>query len=166
MVTKPYISRMGFEKLSHKIQRLKHQAYNITLLLKENRENENGDESDNVEMIRLMSEREAISEKYAALEGFCATCNVVDISSLPEERDVVKFGTTIKLLDIHTETFYTYTILGDREAEPRDSVISYLSPIGMALMNESVGSIVSIDTPLGERELEVLEVFRHSPMSE
>jgi transcription elongation factor GreA len=161
MVNKPYISLQGFEKLTLQIKSLKQQADDLTRQMKENRENETGDESENVEMIRLMGEREAISEKYAELEEFCASCNVVDIEKLPEETKIVRFATTVKLLDINTDKHYTYTIMGDKEASPRDNIISYLSPIGKALMNEHVENIVSIETPSGERELEILSISRH-----
>ncbi|EGR2229474.1 hypothetical protein DZF79_14710 [Vibrio parahaemolyticus] len=161
MGNKPYISLNGYNKITEDIRLLREQADQVVQQIKENRETETGDESENVEMIRLMAERESISEKFHELETFLSSCQVVDIESLPDEREVVRFGTTVKLLDLDTEKKFTYQILGDRESSVRDNIISYLSPLGRALMNERIGNIISFDTPSGERELEILELSRH-----
>lgn len=161
MGNKPYISLNGYKKITEDIRLLREQADQVVQQIKENRETETGDESENVEMIRLMAERESISEKFHNLEIFLSSCQVVDIESLPDEREVVRFGTKVKLLDLHTKKKFTYLILGDRESSVRDNIISYLSPLGKALMNERIGNIISFDTPSGERELEILEISRH-----
>lgn len=161
MGKKPYISLNGYNKITEDIRLLREQADQVVQQIKENRETETGDESENVEMIRLMAERESISEKFHNLETFLSSCQVVDIESLPDEREVVRFGTKVKLLDLDTEKKFTYQILGERESSVRDNIISYLSPLGKALMNERIGNIISFDTPSGERELEILEISRH-----
>lgn len=161
MVTKPYISLEGYHKLKLEIASLREKAADLVQRIKENRENETGDESDNVEMINLMSERESISEKFAELEQFLASCNVIDLENLPDETKVVRFGTTVTLLDLDTEKKFTYKILGERESSLKDNIISYTSPLGKALMNEAVGNTISFDAPKGERELEILSVKRH-----
>ncbi|MCM0149196.1 GreA/GreB family elongation factor [Photobacterium galatheae] len=161
MVNKPYISLGGFNKITEEIRILRGKADEVVQQIKDNRETETGDESENVEMIRLMAERESISEKFCELEAFLSSCQVVDIAALPEESEVVRFGTKVRLLELDTEKQFTYTILGERESSVRDHIISHLSPLGRALMNEYVGNIVSFDTPNGERELEILEISRH-----
>lgn len=161
MVTKPYISLEGYHKLKLEISSLREIAADLVQRIKENRENETGDESDNVEMINLMSERESISEKFVDLEQFLASCNVIDLDNLPDETKVVRFGTTVTLLDLDTDKKFTYKILGERESSLKDNIISYTSPLGKALMNEAVGNVVSFDAPKGERELEILSVKRH-----
>ena len=162
MVTKFYISLDGFNKLNAEAKTLRDKIDAIVIQIKENKETETGDEFENVEFIQLMAERELVSEKYAELQSFLLSCNTVDIASLPDETNVVKFGTQVKLLDLHTNKKFTYKILGERESNLKDNIISYLSPLGRALMNEQIGNIVSFDAPKGERELEILSISRHN----
>ena len=161
MTTKFYISLDGFNKLNAEAKSLRDKIDSIVIQIKENKTRETGDEAENVEFIQLMAERELVSEKYAELQNFLIACNTVDVSNLPEENQTVKFGTEVKLLDLHSNKKFTYKILGERESNLKDNIISYLSPIGRALMNEKLGNIVSFDAPKGERELEILSISRH-----
>ena len=52
----------------------------------------------------------------------------------------------------------TYIIVGIDEAEPSRNRISWVSPMARALMKARVGDVVNLMTPVGKRELEILEV--------
>jgi transcription elongation GreA/GreB family factor len=73
----------------------------------------------------------------------------------PESNDVVAFG--------HRVTFerdggrrQTFRIVGEDEADPRSGSISYSSPAARALMGKAVGDAV----PLGDQEIEIVEIDR------
>ena len=52
----------------------------------------------------------------------------------------------------------TFTIVGSREADPANGRISYLSPIGAALMGRRAGEDAEVATPSGRRAYRVIEV--------
>lgn len=55
---------------------------------------------------------------------------------------------------VHT----TYIIVGEHEANPVESKISYKSPIGSSLMGKTKGSKIVIDTPSGKTECTIISV--------
>jgi len=52
----------------------------------------------------------------------------------------------------------TYNIVGENEANPLESKISYKSPIGDSLMGKKKGSKVTIDTPAGKTECKIIDI--------
>jgi transcription elongation factor GreA len=53
----------------------------------------------------------------------------------------------LKISDVNKK----YLIVGDHEADPMEGKISFMSPIGKALLNKKVGEIINIDTPSGAK---------------
>lgn len=53
----------------------------------------------------------------------------------------------------------TYTLVGPHEADILRGRISYLSPLGAALLNHVVNDIVQIQTEQGEKEYTILKVI-------
>jgi transcription elongation factor GreA len=52
----------------------------------------------------------------------------------------------------------TYRLVGAKEANPRQGLISHLSPIGKALLGKAVGEEAVVDTPGGQVTLKILEI--------
>lgn len=57
----------------------------------------------------------------------------------------VSFGTTTELLDKTSGNIVSYTILGPWESDPKNNIISYMSPFGNALLNAKEGQEVKFD---------------------
>ena len=74
-----------------------------------------------------------------------------------EERDVVKFGATVHVLEISGERSH-YKLVGVDEADPERGWISWTSPMARALLNARRGERVTFSTPSGRAELEIVEV--------
>jgi transcription elongation factor GreA len=55
-------------------------------------------------------------------------------------------------------TSHTYTIVGSEEANIHEHKLSYLSPLGEALMGKAKGDTFSFDTPVGKQTYKVLKV--------
>ena len=51
-----------------------------------------------------------------------------------------------------------YTIVSFNEADPLAGKISNESPIGTAFLNKKIGDIVSVETPSGKMEYEILKI--------
>ena len=51
---------------------------------------------------------------------------------------------------------HVFTIVGEDEADPERGLISWVSPLGRALLNRRVGDAVRWQRPVGDLELEIL----------
>jgi len=60
-------------------------------------------------------------------------------------NDVVGPGTVVKVTDLSTNQVETFTILGAWDSDPEHGVISYLTPVAMALVNRKVGDEVEFE---------------------
>lgn len=61
-------------------------------------------------------------------------------------KNKVSLGDTVTLKG---ETTLKYTLSSEDQANPLEGKISYLSPIGMAIMDKKIKSSISIETPKG-----------------
>ncbi|WP_052446028.1 transcription elongation factor GreB [Geoalkalibacter ferrihydriticus] len=68
----------------------------------------------------------------------------------------VLFGATVTVDEDGEEK--AYSIVGVDETAPGRGVISWVSPLGKALLGKRVGDVVTFMTPKGERELELVKV--------
>lgn len=68
----------------------------------------------------------------------------------------VQVGTTTKI-ELNSEQMKV-TILGDRDAETLESVISSDSPLAKALLGHKTGSTVTVETPSGTRRAKILSI--------
>ena len=62
------------------------------------------------------------------------------------KTDLVGPGTVVKVTDAVSKQSETFTILGAWDSDPDHGVISYLTPIAMALLNHKVGDEVEVES--------------------
>jgi transcription elongation GreA/GreB family factor len=61
------------------------------------------------------------------------------------KTDVVAPGTIVQVTDLQTQQAERFTILGAWDSDPDQGVISYLTPVAMALVNHKVGDEVDVE---------------------
>jgi transcription elongation GreA/GreB family factor len=61
------------------------------------------------------------------------------------KTDVVGPGTVVEVTDVVTNAADRFTILGAWDSDPDKGVISYLTPVAMALVNRKVGDEVEFE---------------------
>ena len=61
------------------------------------------------------------------------------------KTDAVNIGTVVEATDSATNQRETFTILGAWDSDPDKGIISYLTPIGQALLNRKVGDEVEFE---------------------
>lgn len=69
----------------------------------------------------------------------------------------VLFGATVTVEDVVGEES-TYSIVGIDEYNGKKGLVSWQSPMGKALMRRQVGEVVTVKTPSGTRELEIVAI--------
>jgi transcription elongation factor GreB len=116
----------------------------------------NGDRSENGDYIYGKKRLREIDRRLRYLGKRLENAEVVDPAAR-EETDQVFFGATVTVLDdLGAEA--TYTIVGIDEAELSKNRISWVSPMARTLLKAREGDTVTLMTPAGKRELEILEV--------
>lgn len=75
-----------------------------------------------------------------------------------ENTGKVIFGTTVTILNVDTDEETTYRIVGDDEADIKKNRISVNSPIARGLIGKEIDDMVTIQTPAGSVEVEIIEV--------
>jgi transcription elongation factor GreB len=96
--------------------------------------------------------RRALDEELRWLEQRLATFVVTPPHPAPER---VSFGTVVTL---EGDTTRTVRIVGVDESDPAQGSVSWVSPLGRALLGSSPGDTVVVPTPRGDEEWEVVSV--------
>ncbi len=121
----------------------------------------NGDRSENGDYLYGKKRLREIDRRMRFLTKRLDIAEVVDASQQPN-RDQVFFGATVVYADQHGEET-TVTIVGVDEAEPLAGRISWISPVARALIKAREGDTVTLRTPGGIQELDILEVRYPDP---
>lgn len=111
-----------------------------------------GDLSENAEYTEAKESQAFNDGRIGEIQNILKNATVVDGGS----DNKVNLGSrvTVKVNGGKKE----YTIVSFTEAEPLDGKISNESPLGMALMNRKKGDKVSVNTPRGEMNYEILSI--------
>ena len=118
---------------------------------------EHGDLKENAEYHAAREEQGFIEGRVKDIEGKLGNAQVIDVTKVKTTGKVV-FGSTIELNDVDADQNVTYKIVGDDEADFEAGMISYNSPVARALIGKSEGDDVSVETPGGTKEYEIMSV--------
>ena len=121
----------------------------------------NGDRSENGDYLYGKKRLREIDRRIRFLTRRLDAAEVVDRAGA-DAPDQVFFGATVTYLR-NGEQEETVTIVGVDEVDPLRGRISWISPVARALVKTREGDAVTLRTPGGVDELEVLEV-RYEPI--
>ena len=116
-----------------------------------------GDLKENAEYHAAKELQGLVEAKIAEMENALANAQVIDVKEIPETGRVV-FGATVKIYDINNDNEITYKIVGNLESDPEQGNISIDTPIAKGLVGKFVDDEVSIKTPSGNLNFEIIEV--------
>ncbi len=116
----------------------------------------NGDRSENGDYIYGKKRLREIDRRIRFLTKRLDNSLVVD-PLLREATDQVFFGATVTIADEQGQE-QTYTIVGVDETDISRGHISWISPLARALIKAREGDTVRFQSPMGQREIEIVEV--------
>jgi len=123
--------------------------------LRISREEGPGDAGDNTQYLETQRELALLEARIAQIERTLAQAEIVETQHTP--GGTVRLGSCVVVRDDEGEED-TYHLVGSAEANPRQGLISYESPVGRALMERRAGETVSVETPAGVRKLTIVSV--------
>ncbi len=107
-----------------------------------------GDLKENAEYHAAKERQGFIEGRIKDLEGKLSHSQVIDVTKLDNEGNVV-FGATVTIINVETDETISYRIVGDDEADIKTGMISVSSPIARALIGKHQGDEVEVKTPSG-----------------
>lgn len=118
---------------------------------------EHGDLKENAEYHAAREQQGFCEGRIQEIEGKLGNAQIIDVTKLPNNGKVI-FGATVTLLNTNTDDEVTYRIVGDDEADIKAGLISVNSPIARGLVGKEVDDSVTIQTPGGNVEFDIIDV--------
>ena len=116
-----------------------------------------GDLKENAEYHAAKEQQGLIEGRVVAINDLIARANVIDVTKIENNGKVI-FGSTVRVKDLETDKKISYRLVGQDEADIKKNFVFFRSPIGKALVGKDTGEMVTVNTPSGERNFEILDV--------
>jgi len=144
------ITDEGKKELEAELEELKSRRGDIADKIAEARDF--GDLSENAEYDSAREEQGLVESRIAEIEDILLNAELIKAS----KGSKVGLGSKVELKT--GKKTVTYTVVGPVEADPLEGKISNESPIGVALMGKKVGDKVTITTPKGDINYEIVKI--------
>ncbi|WP_419875825.1 transcription elongation factor GreA [Candidatus Pristimantibacillus sp. PTI5] len=115
-----------------------------------------GDLKENSEYHSAKNDQSFMETRIIILTNMLKKARVIEADT--QDLSKVNIGLTVILNDIEFSEKITYKIVGTEEADVAENKISYESPLGKELLGKSIGSIISVNAPMGVIKYELLEI--------
>ena len=149
------VTKVGYDMLNDELHDLKSvQRPNVIQAIAEAREH--GDLSENAEYHAAREQQSFIEGRIQELEAVTGRAQVIDPTTL--SGDTVKFGATVTIVDEETDKEEAYQIVGDYESDMERGKLSISAPVARALIGKAEGDSVTVKTPKGTRDYEILKI--------
>ena len=155
-MNKEPITINGLNKLKAELENLKNvQRPKIVEAIAEARSH--GDLKENAEYHAAKEQQALIESRVIAINDLIARANVIDVTKIENDGKVI-FGSTVHVIDLESNQEIAYRLVGQDEADIKKNLIFFRSPIGKALIGKSKNEMITVVTPSGERNFEIINI--------
>src|SRR5690348_3994405 len=161
--TKNYVTPRGFQRLQDELRKLV-RVERPKVVETVSWAAGNGDRSENGDYIYGKRRLREIDRRIRFLTKRMDSAFVVD-PSVHHGNDQVFFGATVTYVN-KTGEEHTVTIVGVDELDPLKGKISWVSPVARALTKAREGDVITLHTPNGVDELEIVSVEYPEPAAD
>ena len=116
-----------------------------------------GDLSENADWIMAKEDQAFLEGRILELEAVLRNATIVPEKENGAAHDFVAVGATVTVQE-PGEKEEQFTLVGAKEADPRNGRISNESPIGRAILGRRAGEVVKVETPGGKFDLKIINV--------
>jgi len=150
------ITIQGLEKLKKELTFLKEKKRpEIVAAIAEARSH--GDLKENAEY-HAAKEQQSLNEgRIEQINDIIARANVIDVTKINNDGKII-FGSTVYLKNLDTGEKIEYKIVGKDEADLKNKLIYFQSPISKGLIGKNKNDLVKIKTPAGIKNFEIKDV--------
>ena len=155
-MNKEAITVKGLENLKSELDELKNvKRPQIVAAIAEARSH--GDLKENAEYHAAKEQQAQTESRVIEINDIIARANVIDVTKIENNGNVI-FGSTVTVQDLEINKKKTYKLVGKDEADISKNLIYFKSPIGKALIAKTVEDMVTVETPSGEKNFEILNI--------
>jgi transcription elongation factor GreA len=115
-----------------------------------------GDLSENSEYKYAKERQVYLNARIGQLKKRMGDLSMLNVSNLP--RDRAGYGSHVWLLDVKKSAEVEYQLVTTEESDAAKGLISTTSPIGKAILGRRVGDEITVQTPAGVKEFEVVRL--------
>jgi transcription elongation factor GreA len=156
VMDKEPITVSGLQNLREELEDLKNiQRPKIVEAIAEARSH--GDLKENAEYHAAKEEQSHNEGRITEINDIIARANVIDVTKLKNDGKVI-FGSTVFLENLDSGENINYKIVGKDEANLKEKLIYFKSPIGKGLIGKNKNDLVEISTPAGIKNFEIKDV--------
>ena len=116
-----------------------------------------GDLKENAEYHAAKEQQSHNEGRIEEINDIIARANVIDVTKFSNDGKII-FGSTVNLENLDTEENLEYKIVGKDEADLKQKLIYYKSPIGKGLIGKNKSDLVEINTPAGLKNFKINDV--------
>ena len=116
-----------------------------------------GDLKENAEYHAAKEEQSHNEGRINEINDIIARANVIDVTKINNDGKII-FGSTVYLKNLDTGEKIEYKIVGKDEADLKNKLIYFRSPIGKGLIGKNKNDLVEIKTPAGIKNFEIKDV--------
>jgi len=146
----------GLEKLKNELIFLKEKKRpKIIAAISEARSH--GDLKENAEYHAAKEQQSHNEGRIQEIEDIIARANVIDVTKINNDGKVI-FGSTVFLQNLDNDEKIDYKIVGKDEADLKQKLLFFRSPIGKGLIGKNKGDLVEVSTPAGVKNFEIIDV--------
>jgi transcription elongation factor GreA len=120
---------------------------------------EHGDLRENSEYKMAKQDQTLLLAQKSQLESELGNARVTDFKDTTTEA--VGVGSVVELRDIAAKKLITYSILGAWDSDPEHNIMSYKTPLGLALLSKKVGDEVKVKIGGEEHSYAIQAVHRY-----
>ena len=157
MTNETLITQEGLEQLKAELNELKSER-RIKVAKRIQEAIALGDLSENSEYDDAKNEQAFVEGRISELENKIRTAKIIQESD--DSSAKVRLGSKVILEDIETGDRFEYTVVGTAEADPFDNRISNESPVGKAILGQTINEanpvVVTVKAPAGELKYRIL----------
>ena len=150
------ITTQGLKKLQEELEDLKNNKRpKVVEAIAEARAH--GDLKENAEYHAAKEQQGHIETRVLQINDLIARANVIDVTKVENNGKVI-FASTVTVKDLENEKNKSFKIVGEDEADVEKNLVYFRSPVGKSLIGKSVGDLVTVNTPSGDKNYKILEV--------
>lgn len=153
------LTKEGMSKLREELEYLKtEKRKEVSEKIREARSF--GDLSENAEYDEAKNEQAEVESRINTIINMLKYARIIDENEVTS--DTVGLGSTVVIREVGEDDEETYSIVTTTEADPDNNKISQDSPVGKALMGHTAGETVTVETPAGKVDFEIISQSKYN----
>jgi len=150
------ITLSGLEKLKKELDNLKNiKRPQIISAIAEARSH--GDLKENAEYHAAKEQQSLVEGRIVKIDDTIARANVIDVETIENNGKVI-FGSTVEIINTVTKEKKIYRIVGKDEANIKEDLIYFRSPLGKGLIGKNKNDMAQLISPAGKRTFKIKDV--------